>query len=56
VGHCQRQAAQHPNQRELHGDEVNDKTEPRLLGERAAPFNFRLHFRQRLADEEQVRV
>ena len=51
-----RQAAQHPNQRELRGDEVNDKAEPRLLGERQAPFGFRLHVRQRLAGEEQVRV
>ncbi len=53
---CRRQAAQHPNQRELRGDEVNDKAEPRLLGEREALYGFPLQFRQRLAGEEQVRV
>ena len=51
-----RQAAQHPNQRELRGDDVNDKAEPRLLGEREAVFGFGLHLRQRLAGEEKVRV
>ena len=53
---CRRQAAQHPNERELRGDDVNDKAEPRLLGEREAMFGFCLHLRQRLAGEEQVRV
>ncbi len=51
-----RQAAEHPNQRELRGDDVNDKAEPRLLGEREAVFGFALHLRQRLAGEEKVRV
>ena len=52
----QRQAAQHPNQRELRSDDVNDKAEPRLLGVREAVFGFALHLVQRLAGEEQVRV
>ena len=51
-----RQAAEHPNQRELRSDDVNDKAEPRLLGEREAMFNFVLHVGQRLAGEEQGRV
>ena len=51
-----RQAAQHPDQRDLRGDEVDDEAEARLLGEGEAPFGFRLHFRQRLAGEQQVRV
>jgi hypothetical protein len=45
-----------PDQRDLRGDEVDDKAEPRLLGEGEALFGFALHFRQRLAGEEQVRV
>src|ERR1700723_1002020 len=51
-----RQAAEHPNQRELRSDDVNDKAKPRLLGEREAMFNFVLHVGQRLAGEEQGRV
>src|SRR5262245_42254559 len=51
-----RQAAKHPDQRELCGDEVNDKTEPHFPGVRKAVFGFALHLVQRLAGEEQVRV
>src|ERR1700723_4525381 len=47
-----RQAAEHPNQRELRSDDVNDKAKPRLLGEREAMFNFVLHVGQRIAREE----
>jgi hypothetical protein len=52
----QRQAAECSYQRELRGDGVNDKAEPRLLGEREAMFGFSLHLRKRLASEEKVRV
>jgi hypothetical protein len=51
-----RQATEHSNQRELGGDEVNDKAETRLFSERQAMFGFGLHLGQRLAGEEQVRV
>jgi hypothetical protein len=53
---CRRRAAEHPNQRELRCDEVNDKAEPRLLGVPKAVFGFPLYLRQRLAGEEKVRV
>src|SRR5947209_6360083 len=51
-----RQATQHPDQRELRGDDVDDKAEPRLLGELEAIFGFPLHLRKRLAREKQPRV
>ena len=51
-----RQAAQHPNQSELHCDVMNDKAEPRLLGEHEAMFGFSLHLEQRLASKEKGRV
>src|SRR5580700_9653675 len=51
-----RQAAQHPNQGELHCDVMNDEAEPRLLGEHEAMFGFSLYLEQRLASEEKVRV
>src|SRR6202041_3788529 len=56
VPELRRQAAEHPNQRNLRGDEVNDKAESRLLGEREAVFSFALHIGQWLAGEEQGRV
>ncbi|CAB3810364.1 hypothetical protein LMG28614_07258 [Paraburkholderia ultramafica] len=52
----QRQAAEHPDQRELRGDAVDDKAESRLLSERKALFRFALRLRQRVAGEESVRV
>lgn len=51
-----RQTAEHPDQRELCCNYVNDKAEPRLLGEREAMFGFSLHLRKQLASEEEVRV
>ncbi|CAB3810393.1 hypothetical protein LMG28614_07268 [Paraburkholderia ultramafica] len=48
----QRQAAQHPDQRELRGDEVNDTAESRLFGECEATRCFALHLGQRLAGKE----
>src|SRR5580700_2277146 len=51
-----RQPAQHPNQRELRCDVMNDKAESRPFGEFEAAFRFYLHFRQRLAGKEKIRV
>src|SRR5271156_6400866 len=51
-----RQSAQHPNQRELRCDVMNDKAESRLLSELEPTFRFCLHFRQRLAGKEKNRV
>ena len=50
------QAAEHPNQRELRGDDVNDKAVSCLLGECVAVLGFALHLRQRLPGEEKTRV
>ena len=51
-----RQAAERPDQPELGGDEVNDKTEPRLLRERETMLGFALHLGERIARREKVRV
>jgi hypothetical protein len=51
-----RQAAEHPNQRQLRRDDVNDQSEPRLLGEREAVFGFALHLWQWLTGKEKIRV
>ena len=51
-----RQAAERPDQPELRGDDVNDKTEPHLLREREAMLGFALHLDERIARREKVRV
>ena len=53
---CRRQAAERPDQPELRGDDVNDKTEPRLLRERETMLGFALHLGERIARREKVRV
>jgi len=44
----ERRAAEHPNQCELCGDDIDDEAEPRLLDECDATFGFACTFRQRL--------
>ena len=41
---------------ELRGDEVNDELEPRLLRKLEAMLGFALHFDERIARREKVRV
>ena len=51
-----RQAAERPNERELRGDGVIGKIEPDLLRKRETTLGFALHFIERIARGEKVRV
>src|SRR5208282_1306415 len=48
------QPAKRPNQRELRGDDVNDETEPRLLGKCETILHFALHLVEWIARREKV--
>ena len=50
------QAAQHPDQPELRGDDVNDEGEPRRLREPEAVLGFALGVGQRVARRKEVHV
>src|SRR5580704_11570485 len=51
-----RQATEGPDKPKLCGDEVNDVTEPGLLGKREAILGFTLHLNQRISSRQKVRV
>src|ERR1700738_4595322 len=51
-----RQATEGPDKPKLCGDEINDVTEPGLLGQLEAILSFTLHLTQRISSRQQVRV
>ena len=51
-----RQATEGPDKPKLCGDEVNDVTEPGLLGKLEATLGFPLHLNQRISSRQKVRV
>src|SRR5580704_8301204 len=51
-----RHSAEHSNQRQLPGDDSDDKSKPRGLRKRQRMLGFGLRLRQRLAGEKQYRV
>ena len=51
-----RRAAERPNEPELRGDAVNEKTEPHLLRKRETTLGFALHLIERIARREKIRV
>jgi len=51
-----RQATEGPDKPKLCGDEVNDVTEPGLLGKLEAILGFTLHLNQRISSRQKVRV
>src|ERR1700722_19619133 len=51
-----RQATEGPDKPKLSGDEVNDVTEPGLLGKLETILGFTLHLNQRISSRQEVRV
>ena len=51
-----RQATEGPDKPELRGNEVNDETEPHLLGKLEAMLGFTLHLNERISRRQKVRV